>query len=328
VVSGRTGEAVVWLRMGEEPATRWIGVRSNLEGADFPVRWLMAMLLSLGVIGVAARWLAHKIVTPLRDLEAAVHAYSVGKPFNASASNEPREIRSLVQAFNQMTRERKALDAQRAFMLAGISHDLRSPLARIRMAAELLPDHAGAQLQAQRIVRNVAIADALIESFSDYVRAESEPLSEKIDLVMLAMGVVQTAGVAHTHFPAPGLVWIRGSPQLLQRALNNLIDNARKYGRPPVGVSIICDKSVNGDVYLSVSDCGAGIAPQDRERLMQPFERGACARTTPGSGLGLAIVARVLQHHGGRLEIGTSAQGGAHCVMVLPKAPPHNPSGV
>jgi two-component system, OmpR family, osmolarity sensor histidine kinase EnvZ len=320
VVSGRTGEAIVWLRMGDAPAERWIGVRSNLEGADFPARWLMAVLLSLGLISLAAYWLAHKFAKPLRKLEAAVLAYSAGRPFVAPALKEPQEIRTLIQAFEKMVREREDLDAQRALMLAGISHDLRSPLTRIRMAAELLPDHDDAKLQAQRIARNVTIADALIESFSDYVRAESEPLNEKIDLIELASGVAQAAGIEHTHFPTNQPVWVRGSSHLLQRALNNLIDNARTHAKPPVSVAVTCDKSAGGEIHLSVSDCGAGIALQDRERLVRPFERGTSSRGTPGSGLGLAIVARVLQLHGGRLEIGTSAEGGARCVMVLPKA--------
>jgi two-component system, OmpR family, osmolarity sensor histidine kinase EnvZ len=320
VVSGRTGEAIVWLRMGDAGADRWIGVRSNLEGADFPARWLIAMLLSLGLIGLAARWLAHKIATPLRKLEAAVRAYSAGKPFVAPALDAPREISTLIHAFEKMAREREGFDAQRALMLAGISHDLRSPLTRIRMAAELLPDHDGAKLQAERIARNVAVADALIASFSDYVRAESEPLNQNLDLVELARDSATAAGIEHVHLPANGPVWVRGSPHLLQRALNNLIDNAKKHGKPPVSIAMMCDAAAAGEVHLSVSDSGEGIAAQDRERLVRPFERGTASRAAPGSGLGLAIVVRVLQHHGGRLDIDATADGGARCVMVLPKA--------
>ncbi len=316
-VAGPTGAAVIWLDTGGMTQPRWIGVRSNLEGTDFVWRWAIAMALSVASIALAAWWLARRIVAPLRTLESAVSAFSAGQPFVAATGKGPREIRALASAFEHMARERADLDAQRALMLAGISHDIRSPLARIRMAAELLPDHGDAAALSRRIANNVAIADALVESFSDYVRAESEPMLEPIELGALAATALQAAGLAPVSLHAPNAVWVVGSAHLLQRALINLIDNAKKHGKPPIRIDVMPASTPGGDACIRVSDCGAGIAPQERERLMRPFERGAVDRGTPGSGLGLAIAARAVRRHGGRLEIDAGPEGGARFTINL-----------
>jgi two-component system, OmpR family, osmolarity sensor histidine kinase EnvZ len=319
MVSGRTGEAIVWFNTGDEKAPRWIGVRSNLEGADFPARWMIAMSLSFIFIGIAAWWLSRKITTPLRNLESSVEAFSAGKPFVAQSQNAPGEVRTLIGTFERMAREREDLDAQRALMLAGISHDIRSPLARIRMAAELLPKHDDVEALYKRIVRNIGIADGLIESFSDYVRAESEPMNQRINIVELAKALATTTEVEFIVSPSTESIWVLGSEHLLQRALGNLIDNAKQHGRPPVVVYVEVSAAGN-EIRVSVNDRGDGIPSQDRERLLRPFERGSTARETAGSGLGLAITMRAAQRHGGRLEIIDNKGGGTACVLVLPKA--------
>jgi two-component system, OmpR family, osmolarity sensor histidine kinase EnvZ len=320
LVSGRTGEAVVWLDMGDGAALRWIGVRSNLEGADFPARWAIAMALSVVFIGMAAWLLSRKIVMPLRQLQASVQAFSEGKPLVVQSHDAPSEIRPLVRAFERMALEREDLDAQRALMLAGISHDIRSPLARIRMAAELLPAQGEAAEVYERIVRNVGIADSLIESFSDYVRADSEPLHQQVDMADLVTLMAQATQIECVIAPQASTAMVRGSEHLLQRALGNLIDNAKRHGQPPVVLKVDATSAADhGEIRVSVADQGEGIAPQDRERLLRPFERGNAARGNPGSGLGLAIAMRVAQRHGGRLEIHAPASGGSICVLVLPK---------
>jgi two-component system, OmpR family, osmolarity sensor histidine kinase EnvZ len=321
LVSGRTGEAVVWLDTGDNAASRWVGVRSNLEGADFPARWAIAMALSMVFIGLAAWLLSRKIVTPLRQLQTSVQAFSDGKPLVVQAHDAPSEIRPLIRAFERMALEREDLDAQRALMLAGISHDIRSPLARIRMAAELLPAQGDVAEVYERIVRNVGIADSLIESFSDYVRADGEPLHQQVDLAELATLMAQATQVDCVIAPEASPAMVRGSEHLLQRALGNLIDNAKRHGQPPVVLTLDVNSAANHDeIRVGVADQGEGIAAQDRARLLRPFERGNSSRGNPGSGLGLAIVMRVAQRHGGRLEIHTPARGGSVCVLVLPKS--------
>jgi two-component system osmolarity sensor histidine kinase EnvZ len=318
VVSGATGEAVVWLNMGGDAAPRWIGVRSNLEGADFPARWTIAISLSLAMIALAAWWLSRKVAMPLRELESAVKAFSAGEPFVAPLRSAPTEVHALVTAFGAMATERQELEAQRALMLASISHDIRSPLARIRMAAELMQEQAEYAALVERIIRNVGIADDLIESFSDYVRAESAAMDQKLDLIALVHEVARLTDTPIASALPLETVWVNGNANLLQRALDNLIDNAEKHGRPPVTLQVDMAGATESEVYVSVIDHGQGIAPRDRERLIRPFERAAMDRAVPGSGLGLAIIARTAQRHGGRLQIGNAEQGGAQFTLILP----------
>jgi two-component system osmolarity sensor histidine kinase EnvZ len=319
-VSGLTGDVIVWFAL-DEPASKWIGVRSNLEGEDFRWRWLAALLATLAVIALASYWVGKRIVTPLRKLEAAVIEYSAGKPFVAPRAAGSPEIDTLVQAFNHMTAEREDLDSQRALMLAGISHDIRSPLGRIRMAAELLETNGSNEALAKRIVRNVAVANDLIESFSDYVRAESEALDELIDINSLLLDEITRQGLGETALVRSEAVRVRGNARLLQRAFANVIDNAQKHGRPPITVAT--ERTAN-NVRIVIDDCGAGIAEGDRERLLRPFERGDPSRNTQGTGLGLAIALRVMRRHGGDLIIDRAPSGGTRCVLTLPIALQHD----
>lgn len=314
LVSGASGDATVWVAT-DKPATRWVGLRTNLEGTDFRWRWTLALLLSLVLIAIAAAWLAWRIGGPMRALERAVKAFSAGKPFVSPPRDGSREVRTLIAAFEQMAKERRNLDQQRALMLAGISHDVRSPLARIRMAAALLPADAHTQLLVERIARNVAIADNLVESFSDYVRADSEPMDDIVDVAAVAIDAARAAGLPAAT-SAEKSVLVRGNARLLQRALGNLIDNAIKHGKPPVTIAMHHDQPAR-QVHIHINDGGDGIREADKARLLRPFERGAEDRGSPGSGLGLAIVARIAMRHGGQFDV-LSLNPGLRCVLTLP----------
>jgi two-component system, OmpR family, osmolarity sensor histidine kinase EnvZ len=313
-VSGTSGDSIVWIAT-DRTAPKWIGLRSNLEGTDFRWRWLSALALSVGLVAIAAWWLGRRIGGSLRELESAVAAFSEGKPFVAPQRRGSREIDTLVRAFERMARERAQLEEQRALMLASVSHDVRSPLARIRMAAALLPNDDTTQTIVERISKNVAVADGLIESFSDYVRAESERIDKEVDISVLVTVSAQAAGLSSEAVTVPPTCIVRGNEKLLQRAVGNLIDNAMKHGRAPVTVGVVANESM-GDVRISVTDCGEGFVEADKARLMQPFERGAKDRGAPGSGLGLATVARIVQRHGGRFDI-VSIQSGTEARIVL-----------
>jgi two-component system, OmpR family, osmolarity sensor histidine kinase EnvZ len=313
-VSGTSGDTIVWLNLAESPP-RWIGVRSNLDGEDFRWRWWLTVALSVALIALANWWFVRKLVAPLQSLENAVADFSAGKPFVAPAQSGTREVQTLIEAFSRMAKERGELDAQRALMLAGISHDIRSPLGRIRMAAELIDRSDNNAALSERIARNVAIADDLVESFSDYVRAESEPLDDHIDVNKLVRNEVEARGLASHLLVRNEPVVVRGNERLLQRALANVLDNALKHGRAPITVAIENDAQ---GTRIVVSDSGDGIAEKDRERLLRPFERGDASRSTHGSGLGLAIAARVLARHGGDLTIDRAESGGVRCTLRLP----------
>jgi two-component system, OmpR family, osmolarity sensor histidine kinase EnvZ len=312
-VSGTSGDTITWFRLRETPL-QWVGVKSNLDGEDFRWRWWLTVVLSMALIALGSWWFVRKLVAPLRSLERAVADFSAGKPFVAPAHSGTREIQTLINAFSRMVREREDLDAQRALMLAGISHDIRSPLGRIRMAAELIDNSGNNVALAERIARNIAIADDLVESFSDYVRAESEALNDEIDVNALVRNEIEAQGLASHVLVRNDVARIRGNERLLQRALTNVLDNALRHGRAPITVAIETDVHC---ARIVVCDSGDGIAEGDRERLLRPFEVGDRSRNTQGSGLGLAIATRVLARHSGNVTIDRAANGGLRCTLSL-----------
>ncbi|MBL8324870.1 MAG: hypothetical protein JNJ89_07920 [Rubrivivax sp.] len=259
-----------------------------------------------------------------------------------SAEAAPAELRELVRQFEEVAAERAALDTQRRTMLAAISHDLRSPLGRIRMAAELLPAHAdGVAARRDAIVRNVQVADRLLGSFIDFARTDGEPFDQPVDLADLvqrlgaeepdleievasaaAQQIAFAAGPAANSGALGRAVFVVSAahPLALERALRNLVDNARRHGAPPVQVSLGLRSAQWAE--LTVRDHGCGIpGAQDRARLLLPFQRGEQGRGTPGTGLGLAIVARVAERCAGRLLLEEAAPG-LRAVLLLPVRPP------
>jgi two-component system osmolarity sensor histidine kinase EnvZ len=217
-----------------------------------------------------------------------------------------------------LARLRNELDEQRRTMLAAISHDLRSPLARIRMAAELLPDAEGAAAHKEIIVRNVRVTDRLLGSFIDMARTEDAPLNDRVDLCALLKEVARDEpDVMLGALPVPAL-WLEPANALsLECALRNLLDNARHHGSPPTDLILRCD---GGEVALSVRDHGPGIAAGALADMQRPFTRGESSRLTPGTGLGLAIVQRTALRHGGVLVL-SDAQPGLRAEIRLPLAP-------
>ncbi|MBC7938379.1 MAG: HAMP domain-containing protein [Chitinophagaceae bacterium] len=307
-VSGRTGEAVTWLEIGRGDAVQWVGVRGEFEGIDVRERGTIGISIGLAATLVAAWWLSRRVLRPVSDLRRAMRRFeSEGELPAPVAADAPIELRELAQQFSELARQRHELDEQRRTMLAAISHDLRSPLGRIRMAAELLPDGDGVAPRRDTIVRNVQVADRLLGSFIDMARAEDAPLTERVDLCALVGEVAQgEADVRLGPLPEPA-PWLEPADALsLERALRNLLDNARHHGAPPIELALRCE---GREVVLSVRDQGPGIAAKALAEMQRPFTRGESSRLTPGTGLGLAIAQRTAHRHGGTLVLSNAAPG-------------------
>ena len=308
MVSGRTGEAITWLGIGQGDPVQWVGVRGEFEGIDFRERGTMGIAIGVLATMVAAWWLSRRVLRPVLDLRLAMRRFETEGLLPApAAATTPTELRELSHQFAELARQRNELDEQRRTMLAAISHDLRSPLGRIRMAAELLPDDDGVAARRSTIVRNVQVADRLLGSFIDMARAEDEPITGRVDLCALTRELVQGEADV-TLGPLPqSAQWLQPASALaLERALRNLLDNARHHGAPPVELSLRCEGS---DLVLSVRDHGPGIAAPVRAHLLKPFARGESSRLAPGTGLGLAIAQRTALRHGGVLVLGDAAPG-------------------
>ena len=308
--------AVTWIEVaGPDGRTRWLGLQDDVVESYVFQRLLLALALGLAIVGVASWTLARRLTGPLEALRRRIESHDTGTPPAAAGDGEPTlEIAAIESAWLAQADRLAHQESERALLLAGVSHDLRSPLARIRMAAELLPETPDVAARRGTIVRNVDVADRLIASFLDYVRASELPLTATVDAAAVARRLLETrdepAGALALAAPAR-LDVPRAHELLLERLLANLVDNAMRHGKPPVLLRLSVD---GGDAVLDVEDHGPGIAPEAQARLTQAFARGDASRGTAGTGLGLAIVQQIVRRMGGRLSFERVA--GAPCVRV------------
>jgi len=283
---------------------RWYGMQDEVVESYVAWRLLIALVLGVAAVAAASWMVARRLSRPLEALRRRIESHAAppaAGDARAQAGTPTVEIDAIEAAWVALADRLARQESERALLLAGVSHDLRSPLARIRMAAELLPDTADIAARRASIVRNVDVADRLIASFLDYVRAAELPLAATVDIVAVARHLLQArdepAEVLALDAPAR-LDVPRAHELLLERLLANLVDNAMRHGKAPVLVRIGADER---DAILDVADHGPGLAPDARGRLTQAFARGDASRGTPGTGLGLAIVQQIVQRMGGSL---------------------------
>lgn len=308
---------VVWLKTTLSPNV-WVRVPlTEIHQDDFSplFRYTLAVIL----LGIGGAWLFVRIQNrPLVDLEHA--ALQVGKGVIPPPLREygASEVRSVTRAFNQMTSGVKQLSDDRTLLMAGISHDLRTPLTRIRLATEMMNADDG--YLAESINKDIEECDAIIEQFIDYLRTGQEMPLEITDLNCVLGEVIAAEGGYECKIDAglqPGEIMVQAHPLSLKRAVANIVVNAARYGNGWIKISSGHD-NLHG--WFQVEDNGPGISPQQLPQLFQPFVRGNSARSTSGTGLGLAIVRRIIDNHKGTLDVGVSEQGGLRIRAYLPKA--------
>jgi len=281
---------------------------------DIAVR-LAAMLLA-GWIG--ARWLAAP-VKRLADAAQGLAAHIEGPPLQESGT---RECREATRVINQLQRHIRLQLAQRDQFVAAVSHDLRTPLTRLALRAEALPDaHAR-----QRFGRDIAEMDTMIRSTLDYLRgaADPEPLVA-LDVAALLDSLVQdqqACGHPVRLLPAPAgadIPTVRAQPIALRRCIDNLVHNAVRYG----GQADVAWEVDGALLRVRVSDQGPGIPPALLAQVLQPFVRLETSRHrhTGGVGLGLAVADDICTRHGGRLRLHNRPEGGLCAELTLPRAP-------
>ena len=252
---------------------------------------------------------------PLQALENAARSIGRGETPPLLPEQGAREIVAVAQAFNQMSRDLSELDSDRALILAGVSHDLRTPLARLRLGIEL----SGAQPEdVDAMGQDIDEMDRIISQFLDFARGSDAETAIECDLAALIREIAQ---LFERHVPvsvdAPASHLMTCRQKALRRAVTNLIDNARRYA----GADKLIDITIHGTadtVEIEVADRGPGIPADQVERLKRPFTRLEVARTNvQGSGLGLAIVERIARQHGGTLELLAREGGGLRAVLQL-----------
>ncbi|WKB54451.1 sensor histidine kinase [Eleftheria terrae] len=316
----------LWLELrGADERPLWLGIDAPFLAPGNSTRLLLGLALG-GALVIALSWaLARRLTAPLTRLHRRI-AGGPGAVEPAPMRRAPPEVAEIEQAYHQLLARLQAQQAERSLLLAGVSHDLRSPLGRIRLAAELLPASPDCAPRQAAIVRNVAVADRLIESFLDLVRSEQLALDEPVDLADAARRVAASfeCDAAVLQVTAPrSLELPRAHQHLVERALFNLIDNALKHGRPPVRLTV--SAAAPGEARVEVMDHGPGMPDTAaRLRALQAFSRGDGSRQTAGSGLGLTVVQQVATRLGGQLEF--DGGPGSWCVRLrLPAGPAGEP---
>ncbi|MCK0899061.1 ATP-binding protein [Acinetobacter pittii] len=273
------------------------------------VGWVVGVpLLSAIIILILVR----QMNRPLRRLQNAANEYSKsGTAPYLDTNHGPLEIRQVNQAFNRMVYTLDQTERERRIMLAGISHDLRTPLTRIRLTAEMLPD----EFLREGLVYDVDDMDAILNQFISYMRDGSDEELKDTNINMLLQELVVQFKPLDIQFEMQDVPIIPARSLSLKRLIANLINNAKRYGAEPIELSA---KVENESILITVADHGEGIPADQIEELMQPFVRGDSARTIQGSGLGLAIVKRIVDIHHGEIQIHNREQGGLEVIISLP----------
>ena len=310
---------VLWVRLPTSRADWWVAFPRNRVDRD-PADALLWWMLAGGAIAIGATALiAWRLNRPLARLARTAEALGQGVDPPPVPEEGPSEVRAVASAFNRMKESLKRNERERTTFLAGISHDLRTPLARLRLDVEMLDGKVDASTR-EGMVADIEDMNAIIDQFIDFARSEAtEPYSSE-DLSALVRACAERAARAG----APVTCRLAELPPLMlrplamQRLVANLIQNAVKHG----GGSIEVETARDGDeVRLTVADRGPGIAPADAERLKEPFTRLDEARSgQSGAGLGLAIVARIAKAHGARFELSPRDGGGLLARVVFPLA--------
>jgi len=310
----------LWVSFRLDEEEYWIVMpRARIE-RQLPWTWVGWGSLS-ALLSLATAWLiVSRINRPLRALTRASADLGRGTHPEPVPEAGPTELRTLAGAFNRMTAALKHSEAERALLLAGVSHDLRTPLARMRLSVEMM---GGAdEAMASGMIQDIEDMDAIIEQFLDFARdATGEPLDPALDLDLLARTVAERyvrRGKPVSAHPG-GVAPLPLRPLAMQRLIVNLVDNALRYAQSPVEIETHAEP---GRAIVSVLDRGPGIPPEHAERLMQPFTRLDPARSGgSGAGLGLAIVDRLARLHAGTVELRPRPGGGLEARVTLPVRP-------
>ena len=276
---------------------------------------LTAMAVGILIVSVL---LVRSITAPLRALAGAADRIGTDISTHAAAETGPREIRHVAKAFNTMQARIGRLISDRTQTLAAVSHDLKTPLTRLRLRAEFVGDDDLRQM----IDGDLDEMERMIDSTLAFLRGDaSGEESRTIDIGSILKTICDQAADAGHDVVLSGneRAALHCKPLAIKRALSNLIDNAIKYGRR-ASVSL-ADKA--HELVVTIDDDGPGIAECEQERVFDPFYRieGSRSRETGGTGLGLTLARTVVRTHGGDIALRNRAGGGLRVVVSLPKAP-------
>ncbi len=285
-----------------------VGFSAERRGCIDPVVLLLVLLLVAGLTLLTVYLLSSWLVRPIDELQLAVDELEVGGYPQPLPEQGPRELVVLAQRFNHMVASIERLIDNRSTLLAGISHDLKTPLARIRLGIELMGDEREPELVAG-IVEDLDEMDGMITEVLEYVRAENHPSPVPVELGGEVVDRHLRGGEGAISWTPPSTPCYRTvDPAAVSRILGNYLHNGLRYGGGTVVVELRC---AGKSVRLEVLDRGEGVPEEDMERVFEPFYRGDGSRSiVKGSGLGLAIVQNLATLHRWRVGLRNRPGGG------------------
>ncbi|WP_261816451.1 ATP-binding protein [Vibrio gallicus] len=331
---------LLWIRLDSMPNWLLKVPLTELNQDEFKPLFIYSLLATILIILGGWGFLRWQN-SPLKSLETA--AVSVGRGIVPQPLDEKgtTEIRAVTKAFNKMARGIEALEEDRRLMLAGISHDIRTPLTRIRLATEMMSEQD--KYLAEGIIQDTEECNEIIGQFIDYLKPMDRNDFEATNLNILAEDLYRSVenyqesandnhqismqdgneelfnGLVHCQVDFnldENLPDIYASNIPLRRALSNLMVNAQRYGNDWIGITT--QKSRNSkQVQFILEDNGPGIHSDQLEHVFEPFTRGDTARGSEGTGLGLAIVQRIITEHNGEIEMSNRPQGGLKVVVTF-----------
>jgi two-component system osmolarity sensor histidine kinase EnvZ len=274
------------------------------------VLWLVGSALLL--FGIAALFMRNQ-VRAIRRLAVAAEAFGMGRDVGAIKPEGATEVRQAATAFNRMQERIRRFLAQRTEMLAGVSHDLRTPLTRLRLALAMMPADGRLRDDVADMTDDVAEMERMIGGYLAFARGEGAEQAEPTNLSAMLEEVAAGArrAGARVELDTPAALTLPLRADAVRRAITNLVDNARRHARQ---VLVAAHPAGARQVMVTVDDDGPGIPPDRRESVFRPFESGAGG----GTGLGLTIARDIVRAHGGDIVLEDSPMGGLRARVRLP----------
>jgi two-component system, OmpR family, osmolarity sensor histidine kinase EnvZ len=302
-----------WVVIDRDPLARAVGTQW--------IRWAVIAAIASLLAAVAITRIVNRPLARLSEVARALGAGGTPEPL---PENGPAEIATVNASFNRMVADLAQAERDRAVLLAGISHDLRTPMTRMRLEVEMsdLPADARAN-----VVADLEQMDQIVAQFLDYARSEPAQPRSDVDLSALVEQALAASRLdrdesVHVERSVESGLHVDGVAIELARALANLLTNADRYGRDPdsgqLDLSVRLRKN-RLETIVEVADRGPGVDPDRLDQLLRPFVRGDSARSgVAGAGLGLAIVSRIARMHGGRLTLSANMPRGLCATLHLP----------
>ncbi len=325
MASSVNGKRGLWVSISIDGDSYWLMTRSSFIESPYGTAWLWWALAALVLSILATTALTRRLIKPLNELSENAKQFGRGLvPRNLPEDSGPEELREVNSSFNRMVQDITRMEQDREVLLAGVSHDLRTPITRLRLETEManLSDDTR-----DAMVSDLEQMEMIVNQFAAYAKRSTQPL-ERVSLSDTVLQYVKRARVdtdpsvkLEKLDVEPG-VFVSAHPLELSRVVQNLITNAQRYGRSSdddvlhLSVTVRRDKNT---ASLIVADQGQGLDMKEADRVMRPFERGDAARTgVSGTGLGLAIVDRIARRSSGTVELAPSDPHGLTVTIRLP----------